>query len=266
MKTLTLRSKGPAVARLQRSLLGKGFNPGRIDGQFGLGTEAAVLAFQKSTGLLADGIAGPRTLHALGLAKTDALPSVIPAVTVGLVSQMFPSTPIRNIKANLPAVLTELVHSQLGDKPMVLMALGTIRAETEGFEPIAEYPSRFNTSPNADHLFDLYDHRADLGNRGAPDGERFRGRGYVQLTGRFNYAAFGKALGLGNRLIASPELATDKTIAARLLAAFMKDKERPIKEALLDDDLKAARRLVNGGSHGLERFSQAYRIGDALLG
>ena len=48
-------------------------------------------------------------------------------------------------------------------------------------------------------------------------------------------------------------------IAARLLAAFLKTR-RPIKEALLGDDLAAARRLVNGGAHGLERFREAYTI------
>jgi hypothetical protein len=35
---------------------------------------------------------------------------------------------------------------------------------------------------------------------------------------------------------------------------------------LLHDDLPAARKLVNGGSHGLTEFSEAYRIGKALLG
>lgn len=54
-------------------------------------------------------------------------------------------------------------------------------------------------------------------------------------------------------------------MAGRILAAFLADRQRPIKQALLEDDLALARRLVNGGRHGLERFSAAYRIGDALL-
>jgi peptidoglycan L-alanyl-D-glutamate endopeptidase CwlK len=136
----------------------------------------------------------------------------------------------------------------LTDKPMVLMALSTIRAETEGFEPIPEGRSRFNTSPTG-HPFDLYDKRHDLGNLGAPDGERFRGRGFIQLTGRFNYQKFGPV--------------TD--IAAKLLAAFLKDKEQRIKEALLENDLRQARRLVNGGTTGVDRFSDAFTIGQRLL-
>jgi len=151
------------------------------------------------------------------------------------------------------------------DKPMVLVALATIRAETESFEPIAEGRSRYNTSPGG-HPFDLYDSRRDLGNLGSPDGERYRGRGYVQLTGRFNYRRYGEAIGLGDGLEREPDLASRPDLAGRLLSAFLKDKERPIKEALLDDDLPGARRLVNGGSHGLERFTDAYRRGQRLLG
>ena len=54
------------------------------------------------------------------------------------------------------------------------MAIATIRAETAGFEPISEFKSRFNTSPQG-HPFDLYDSRKDLGNCGAPDGTNFKG-------------------------------------------------------------------------------------------
>jgi peptidoglycan L-alanyl-D-glutamate endopeptidase CwlK len=46
---------------------------------------------------------------------------------------------------------------------------------------------------------------------------------------------------------------------------FIKDHETAIKTALLKDDLKTARRLVNGGSHGLDQFTEAYNIGNGLL-
>jgi peptidoglycan L-alanyl-D-glutamate endopeptidase CwlK len=265
MATLRLDSKGSEVESLQQKLKELGFNPGDIDGDFGPATEAAVIGFQKSQGLLPDGIAGPRTLKALGLAGPEDAVTVVPGVTVAVVARMFPHTPLGNIKANLPQVLASLVESRLDDRPMVLMALSTIRAETESFEPIAESRSRFNTSPNG-HPYDLYDHRDDLGNQGRPDGERFRGRGYIQLTGRFNYTKYGQDLGLGDLLIKEPEKASDPVIAARLLAAFLKDKEVSIKQALLQADLARARRLVNGGSHGLDRFTDAFRTGGQLLG
>lgn len=125
--------------------------------------------------------------------------------------------------------------------------------------------SRFNTSPNG-HPFDLYDNRRDLGNQGHGDGDRFKGRGFIQLTGRDNYRKHGAAIGLGERLLDEPELANDPLIASKLLASFLSEKERAIKEALLDGNFALARKLVNGGGHGLERFTEAYRIGDGLLG
>jgi putative chitinase len=264
MSVLQVNSSGEEVKKLQTRLKERGFNPGAIDGDFGPATEAAVLAFQKSEGLLADGVAGPRTQRALGLVEDDSLPSVIPGVTVTVVSKIFPVTPVDNIKTNLPFVCNGLKEKELVDKPMVLMALATIRAETESFEPISEFKSKFNTSPGG-KPFDLYDNRKDLGNQGLGEGERFRGRGYIQLTGRANYQKYGQEIGRGNDLINNPDLACDSTIAGRLLATFLKDKERQIKEALVANDLQTARRLVNGGNHGLDRFTEAYQLGDRLI-
>jgi len=257
-------STGAAVAKLQAKLKKIGFNPGRVDGDFGPATKAALIGFQKSSGLLADGIAGPRTQTALGLIANDNLPSVIPGITVTMVSKIFPVTPVDNIRNNLPFVLQGLVERALGDKPMVLMALATIRAETECFQPINEGLSKYNTSPGG-RPYDLYDFRSDLGNEAKGDGARYCGRGYIQLTGRFNFQKYGTALGMGNKLALEPELASDPTVAGKLLAAFLRDKERAVKESLILGDLRMARRLVNGGGHGLDRFIDAFRIGDALI-
>ena len=191
--------------------------------------------------------------------------SAIPNVTVDIVSKMFPGTPVSNIKENLPFVLQALADATLADKNMVLMALATIRAETGNFTPLSEFKSKFNTSPGG-HPFDLYDNRKDLGNQGPPDGDNFKGRGYIQLTGRANYQEHGAAIGLGNQLIDNPGLANKADIAAKLLASFLKSKEQRIREALLEGDLKRARRLVNGGSHGLEEFTKAFKTGESLIG
>jgi putative chitinase len=259
---LRIGSTGNEVVTLQIALRNRGFNPGAIDGNFGAATEAAVLGFQKSEGLAADGIVGPNTAVALRLEAIPAMPSAIPGVTVQVVAQMFPATPVGNIKANLPPVLEALVSASLPDKMMVLMALATIRAETESFEPVSEGRSRFNTSPDG-HPFDLYDNRKDLGNQGPPDGANYRGRGFVQLTGRANYTRY--AGEIGRDLVGSPELANDCLVAAELLARFLKDREDRIREALAASDLGMARRLVNGGSHGLDRFSDAFQIGSRLI-
>ncbi len=259
---LRLNSSGPEVTALQQALQAAGFSPGAIDGSFGPGTEAAVLAFQRSEGIAADGVVGPNTASALGLAAIPSIPSAVAGVTVQVVSQMFPVTPIGNITANLPPVLDALVAAQMPDKAMVLMALGTIRAETESFRPISEGQSRFNTSPSG-QPFDLYDNRRDLGNTGPPDGANFRGRGFVQLTGRTNYTRYGGEIGAD--LVTNPELANDPQVAAKLLARFLGDREDQIREALTTNDLATARRLVNGGSNGLDRFTDAFNRGMQLI-
>jgi peptidoglycan L-alanyl-D-glutamate endopeptidase CwlK len=259
MRILKEGDRGEEVKQLQQRLKDLGFNPGQVDGDFGLGTEAAVLAFQKSEGLLAHGIADAETLAALGFEPETVTRGTMPEVTVATVTKMFPFTPIDNIKKNLPIVLQALQDAGLTDKSMILMALATIRAETEGFTPINEIPSRFNTSPGG-HPFDLYDSRKDLGNQGHPDGERFCGRGFIQLTGRANYQNYGSRLGRDSQLIDTPQLANDPPIAAKLLATFLKDKEKAIQAALLADDLGTARRLVNGGTHGLDRFVSAFAL------
>jgi putative chitinase len=262
MSPLQLGASGDAVTALQQALFNAGFSPGAIDGNFGPATRAAVLAFQSSEKLVADGVVGPDTAIKLHLAEVPEIPSAIPGVTVQVVSHMFPVTPVANITANLPSVLNALVAAELPDKPMVLMALGTIRAETESFKPISEGISPYNTSPGGTP-FDLYDNRKDLGNQGPPDGANFCGRGFVQLTGRANYTQY--AAETGQDLVNTPTLANDPAIAAELLARFLSDRESKIRQALADNNLAAARKLVNGGSNGLDRFTSAFQIGSQLI-
>ena len=56
---------GPQVKTLQRALASLGYSPGKIDGDYGPSTQAAVEKFQTSAGIKADGIVGPETLKAL---------------------------------------------------------------------------------------------------------------------------------------------------------------------------------------------------------
>jgi len=284
MPILKRGSSGPDVLTLQTTLKQLGFDPNGVDGTFGPGTQAAVIAFQKAKGLTPDGMVGPNTMAALqssaavaganvSAAAATATASVAappatgsPAVncTPAQASRMFPGVPMTNIQTNLPFVLEALTAAALGDKNMILMALATIRAETGNFTPLSEFQSKFNTAPGG-APFGLYDHRTDLGNQGPPDGANFKGRGYIQLTGRSNYQIHGAAIGLGNQLVTNPALANQPDIAAKLLASFLKSKEAKIRAALAQNDLRTARKLVNGGSHGLDQFTQAFNIGKSVI-
>ena len=182
-------------------------------------------------------------------------------LTPELVARLFvPETPLGNIRRHLPNVRAGLRAYGLIDRDMLLMALATIRAETEGFVPIDEFQSQYNTEKVP---FDLYEPDTPigkkLGNTEAGDGARFKGRGFVQLTGRWNYAELGKQINVD--LVAQPELANDPKIAGQLLACFLANKEDAIRTALAAGDLKTARKLVNGGSHGFDRFKDAYDKG-----
>lgn len=197
---------------------------------------------------------------ALGL--PDLPPPAFARITPALVARLFPATPLAHIEANLPPVLAALATAGLTDPPMLLAALGTIQAEAACFQPICEQPSRFNTSPGG-HPFDLYDHRAALGNQGPPDGARFCGRGFVQLTGRANYAHYAALTALD--LLTRPEIACEPGPAATLLARFLADRQDRIRTALAENNFAAARRLVNGGTHGLDRFTSVVHLGATLL-
>ena len=65
-------SRSDEVAKIQTALKDMGYYTGGVDGIFGVKTQDAVMKFQRSKGLTADGIAGPQTLKALGL-QVDAI-------------------------------------------------------------------------------------------------------------------------------------------------------------------------------------------------
>ena len=67
MPLLKRGSSGPDVLTLQTALKQLGFDPRGVDGVFGPGTEAAVIAFQKAKGLTADGICGPNTVGGIAI-------------------------------------------------------------------------------------------------------------------------------------------------------------------------------------------------------
>lgn len=77
---LSTGSSGDEVKKIQQILQGQGYNVGPIDGMFGAQTQAAVQAFQKSKGLVPDGIVGPLTWQALQ--GPPLVPTPLPVVPV----------------------------------------------------------------------------------------------------------------------------------------------------------------------------------------
>lgn len=271
---LKLGDVGEAVRLVQDKLQFLGFDPGIIDGIYGNDTSNAVRAFQSASGMPPTGFIDHATLHALGyeVDGQTAPPKKNAAQSAGKVSgieavaqKMFPDAPQANVRKYLPVVVSALNRYGIGDPVMLLVALATIRAESAGFAPISEFISPFNTSPGG-RPFDLYDFREDLGNHAVGDGDRYKGRGFIQLTGRFNYEKFSRELNLGDLLIEQPDKANDPEIAADLLACFLKSKESVIRQAIARNDFATARKAVNGGSHGLMQFKTAYEAGESRIG
>lgn len=119
-------------------------------------------------------------------------------------------------------------------------AMATIRVETaKTFKPIEEYASGAQ-----------YEGRKDLGNDVPGDGMKFKGRGYIQLTGRFNYETYTHKL--GKDLICNPVLALDPQNSAVIFARYFKD--RGCNVACNNQDWTKVRKLVNGGTNGLTEF------------
>ena len=105
--------------------------------------------------------------------------------------------------------------------------------------------------------FKKYDGRKDLDNTQPGDGERFKGRGFFQLTGRANYRTMGKKLGLD--LEGNPEQAASPEIAAKIATQFWADRSRArkfgggkISDLAKAGDIDGVTQGINGGLNGAQ--------------
>lgn len=109
---------------------------------------------------------------------------------------------------------------------------------------------------------EAYEHRADLGNVFVGDGRKFRGRGYLQITGRANYEVCGKALNLP--LLEQPELLETEINAARSAGWFWQTHGL---NALADARLfQSITRAINGGLIGLAERVLFYQKAQQVFG
>lgn len=95
-----------------------------------------------------------------------------------------------------------------------------------------------------------YEGRKDLGNVVPGDGERYKGRGLIQITGRNNYGIFKQYLGGKPDIIAHPELLEQPHLAVMVSCWFWKTKG--LNELADKDNLLAITKKINGGTNGLD--------------
>lgn len=93
-----------------------------------------------------------------------------------------------------------------------------------------------------------------LGNTQPGDGARYHGRGYIQLTGRDNYARAGKSLGYD--LVNKPEMVEEPKIAAEVAVWFWKKQVRP--KVTNFHDTAQVTRPINSGLHGLDKRERTF--------
>lgn len=62
-----------------------------------------------------------------------------------------------------------------------------------------------------------YEGRRDLGNTQPGDGRKFKGRGYIQLTGRNNYRGFGRYMGVGDEYVNNPDKVAERVLAGKVV-------------------------------------------------
>lgn len=108
---------------------------------------------------------------------------------------------------------------------------------------------------NASHLADqkmianvIYANRNGNGDVDSGDGYRYRGRGLIQITGKANYAALVKQLGLD--VVTYPDKLTTYALAAESAAAWWSNHN--LNKLADADDVVAITKIINGGTNGLD--------------
>ena len=154
------------------------------------------------------------------------------------------STPLR-----VAHFLAQTAHESEGFTHFVenlnYSAAGLRSTFPEHFRNVSAYAYARNPEKIANHV---YANRMGNGNEASGDGWKFRGRGMIQLTGRDNYAALSKDLGVG--ATANPDYLSTPKGAAESAAWYWK--ERNINKPADSDNVVTVTKLINGGTLGLD--------------
>ena len=265
-------SKGEEVKQLQ-TLLGLS-----ADGSFGPMTEAKVKEWQAKNGLAADGIVGDGTWGKMfGAVAPTPIATVIPPSSFKLDA----------LKGHIPdAVIAQIPDTaakfNITNPLRLAHFLAQCRHESGGFKSISEnlnysvdglkrtfskyFPGDLATSyaRQPEKIANrVYGNRMDNGDETSGDGYRFRGRGYIQLTGRSNYTKFAKFI--GEDTVANPDLVATKYPLASAAFFFDSNKLWSICDKGADvATVTAVTKRVNGGTIGLpdriKHFNEYYNL------
>jgi len=250
-------------------------------GNFGPKTEEAVKAFQTKNGLTADGIVGDGTwakimgesapapqpaapIAPVGGLKLDKLKGHIPDAVI----QMIPDTASKfeiNTPLRLAHFLAQCGHESGGfratQENLNYSAKGLMGIFKKYF-PTEALANAYQRNPQK-IANRVYANRMANGDEASGDGYKFRGRGYIQLTGKDNYTQFGKAI--GENITSNPDVVSGKY--ALLSAAWFWSKNGLNKLAdggATDAVVTSITKRVNGGTIGLpdriKHFKEYYHL------
>ena len=178
----------------------------------------------------------------------------MPMITVTTLRKIAPGADAR-LLASLAPALDSLLPAGGIDTPLrQAHFLAQAAHETGGFRTLEEY--------GGPAYFARYDGRKDLGNLQPGDGARFHGRGIFQLTGRANYQAYGRRLGMD--LIGQPALAASPAGSVRIAVAYWQAKG--LNGWADRDDVVEITRRINGGRNGLADRRRYLAAAKAQLG
>lgn len=104
----------------------------------------------------------------------------------------------------------------------------------------------------------VYEGRKDLGNVFKGDGKRYKGRGYIQITGRNNYAAVSRHIFKDDTLLRNPDLLAAPQYAMQSALWFWKD--RGLNEFADKQFFESITRRINGGINGFADRIHFYNL------
>lgn len=255
--TLKIGSEGEDVKRLQTALGIK------ADGKFGPGTETALKNWQKNNGLDADGIAGQKTLQKINILPVQQVAETKTGLNLAALKGFIPDEVLAQIpdtasKFNITTNL-RLAHflAQCGHESAGFKAVSeNLNYSADGLKKIfgKYFPGSLNESyaRNPQKIGSrVYGGRMGNGDESTGDGYKFRGRGYIQLTGKSNYTRFAKFI--GEDVVSNPDLVATKYPLASAAFFFNSNGIWDVCDrGATDDVVTSVTKRVNGGTIGLD--------------